>query len=486
MTTLREFILSMPHLSVGTEGIAAGTPSTTESGELRIVRTPCQATVNVHELAGFNPNIGVIWPGALVQGGSLRAGALAAINVARAPGTILLSTLGVPSSPAGSVTRLVSIEVQRPSAARVEEARSSLLARGAVVPAKSSQIFKQFFSLDHAMIQAGASASYLGGSMRGQLESDSYATQSNIMVMFTQEYYTVAMEPPTSPTSYFADTVTVEDLLPYANTLPGDSPAANPIVYIQSVTYGRLGLLLISSKESFTSLRRSVDAAVRFAAGSAHASYGSAEQRVVQESEAKLLLFGGSSAAGLRLIPSTQEALAAMQEWVTATLQPQDVQLGLPISYRVNYLRDNRLAILSFTTQYERIETSPLPKLVDWSISFHTADDDKDDDTVLNVWVMDDHGATLAHYAGSGKQNGDKEEFGNGSTKHLSLQPVRTVLARSDEDTKHIQLKIRIEPNGRDEWDFSYTLRARNTGDGPNFIKTGNMRLTHDDRERTH
>jgi thiol-activated cytolysin len=464
---LMQFISSMPHIDVKQDGTVAGQSQTTEVGEMQFTTTNFQSTLTVTELAGFNPNIGVIWPGALVQGDSLSSGILAAINVERTPLTLLLSTLGIPSGV--SVTPQKFLNVFHPNAASVEAARSDLVQQGFVVPAKLAQVFKQFYSLDHAMMELGASASYLGSSIKAQLSSEKFSSQSNVMVAFTQEYYTIAADAPTSPISYFGETVTKETLQPYSDT------SVNPVTYVQSVTYGRLALLLATSTVSYDDLERSISAAVRFATGSADAHYGDSEKKIVTESDVKMLLLGGKPDSALVLIPTTQEALTAMSQWLNQpiTSTPKDIQLGVPISYRVNYLRDNQVARLSFTTSYHRVQSSPIPQLTNWTITFQTADDDKDNDTALLVEVRAG-GAVIAHHSENG------EGFGNGSTKTRRLDQDRILFARN---AGAVQLHIRIDPNGNDTWDFSFTLTATNTGGGSGYVKSGHMRLSQDNRD---
>jgi hypothetical protein len=465
---LRAFISGMEHLPTQTDGSVESSPQISYDGDNQITKKHFNTTLTVTELAGFNPNIGVIWPGALVQGVSLKGGVLAPINVKRSPATLVLSTLGIPAE--DGKTHQVSCDVQNPKASTVETARSSLVQNGFIVPAKLAQVFKQFYSLDHAMMQVGASASYLGNSVKAQLDSEKFVSQANLMVAFTQEYYTVAMEAPTSPVSYFGDGVTVKDLKDYADK------TTNPIGYVESVTYGRMALLMSSSRESYSTLRRALDAHIQWSTGNADAHYSDEEKKIVRESEVNLLLLGGSPAKGLRLIPTTDEALKAVAEWLkNRVAKPEDIQLGLPISYRVNYLKDNQVARLSFTTSYDRIDVSPIPEYTDWNIAFNTADDDKDDDTALHVEVTSG-GYVIAHH----DENGEK--FDNGSSKSRGLNKDRRLFVK---DAGDIKLSISIAPNGNDTWDFNFTLTARNSGGGPNYVKSGHMRLSEGHRSET-
>jgi hypothetical protein len=53
-----------------------GNSSVTEANDYTITRTPFRTTLTVEELAGLNPNVGVLWPGALIQTASLKSGVL--------------------------------------------------------------------------------------------------------------------------------------------------------------------------------------------------------------------------------------------------------------------------------------------------------------------------------------------------------------------------------------------------------------------------
>ena len=462
---LRDYVYKMKKLEVDEDKTTAGVSESHEEGDFTVSKTPFTSNITVEELAGFNPNIGVIWPGALVQGSSLISGTLAPINVKRSEINLLLSTLGQPYNELNPT----DLHVINPSAGNVERARVKLMQKGFIIPAKLSQTYKQFYSLEHAMTQIGANISYLGSNLKAQLQSENYASQSNIVVSFAQEYYTIVVEPLTSPTSFFGEKINIDDITPYSDTLN------NPITYIQSVTYGRLGLLLSSSKETFSDLKKSLDAYVSWASGSASAHYGDEEQKILKQSEVKLLLFGGSPDKSIKLIPTTAEALDALNIWLKQDIKPKDIQLGLPISYRVNYLKDNTIARLSFTTNYERVEYHSIPQLNNWSITFHTHDDDLDDDTGVYVGVNGPNGL-IANWSKS-----DKSRYENGSTKDFNLTP-NTKLFLQDKDNASIYIKI--SPNGDDEWDFSYELTANITSGGT-FTKHGSMRLSDRHKEET-
>lgn len=172
-------------------------------------------------------------------------------------------------------------------------------------------------------------------------------------------------------------------------------------------------------------------------------------------------------------MPTTAEALQALGAWIVKPIQPSDVQLGVPISYRVNYLWNNKAARLSFTTNFERVQSTPIPQITEWTISFGTADDDKDDDTVLSVTVSGPNGNLADRRDADGR-------FPNGSTKTWKLPLVSKIYAR---DVGSIHLGIHIDPNGDDEWDFGWTLTGRSDDGRVVYHRDGHCRLTESRRD---
>jgi hypothetical protein len=102
-------------------------------------------------------------------------------------------------------------------------------------------------------------------------------------------------------------------------------------------------------------------------------------------------------------------------------------------------------------------------------ITFHTTNDDKDNDTKLQVYVVQGHDPK-----GNGKEIAGDDNIAYGTTfpdwkdNGPFLLPIKAEKA-TKEDLKNFTLKIRIIPNGRDTWRFHYTLRLY-WSDGTNAV----------------
>lgn len=441
---LLNFILAMPEIDtqpdVDKPVDESKPPITTYEGDKINTRTPFQTTLTVNELAAFNPNVGIQWPGALIQGATLKEGSLADINVDRAPGTLVLSTVGDPSRNERTLPR--SITVDHPSAATVEQARATLINQGFTTPAKMAEQVKVFYSLDEAMTEMGVNAKYMSSSLKAQLNSKSYESQSNVYVYFTQEYYTLAMESPSSPISYFGDSVTVDDLRPYANT------ADNPITYVQSVTYGRIGLLMISSQAFSQELQRAVEAHVSYLKTNVDANYSDEQKKIVSGSEIRLFLLGGPITN--QQVLTGDEALKTLFTWINSPpgSDPDSIRLGVPISTRVNYLRNNQVARISLTTNYTKLDSTPRPNYNNLAIEFTTTED-KDWDTTLVIEVYNGDDLIASH-----------EERGETFPVGFRSIPLKRENPLYLDQVTNIRVHITILPIGNDTWIFGYKVKA--------------------------
>jgi len=208
------------------------------------------------------------------------------------------------------------------------------------------------------------------GKRRAEVQSSTYSELSNYVVRFVQAYYSVSFEPPGTPEALFAPDVPVED----ASLYMGEG---NPPTYISTVTYGRLLLVFASTQAEAESLRLALAAAFSSLVGSG-INVETQHRKVLQESEIKVLALGGPASGVVKLLTNSDKA-KGLEEYMTAGQNFTRESPGVPIAYQARYLRDNDVARVSFTTNYEVRTGRPDPLRVRaLQLRFHTHDDDKD------------------------------------------------------------------------------------------------------------
>jgi hypothetical protein len=102
------------------------------------------------------------------------------------------------------------------------------------------------------------------------------------------------------------------------------------------------------------------------------------------------------------------------------------------------------------------------PLFTNMTIDFHTLNDDRDDDTRVEVWInkVGEHAAAYVDLP--------REHFDDGSHHIFDVPPKGDSFHRSDIPGSWIQ--IRIRPNGNDTWKFEFVATLR-FDDGSTFEK---------------
>jgi hypothetical protein len=373
--------------------------------------TPYSITKNPQEIAVHNPDAAVLWPGALIRGRShLQTGSLELLAVSRdkrAPLGISIQGGGVLGIPGG-----VSAIVEQPVGSAMREGINQIVvntlgADVAVGAGASSFNSVESHSSSQALLNLGLDARYLGAAASGRLNYSRAANEYTYTAYFVQRLFTVVVDLPERPSSFFADNVTAADLQSL-----GVSDDNLPL-YIDSVSYGRILMFTFTSSDS----RERIAAALEFSYNSPIGGVdGFAEAELRQTlSTARIEIFalGGPNTGVQNLIRDGN--LAAYFEAPLAINQVE------PISFTIRNLNDNRLARVANTTDYEVREcqamTAGLPQPIHW----WTADDTLDD-MVGGVSFGVQRGSYGAGWNGADPT--DKAFVFDGSGQYLSTWPT--------------------------------------------------------------
>jgi hypothetical protein len=343
---------------------------TTASGDLyTCTTTPYSLTQNPDEIALHNPDAAVLWPGALIRGGShLTVGSLELLAVSRekrAPLGISIQGGGVLGIPGG-----VSTIVEQPVGSTIREGINQIVANTlgadvAVGAGASSFSSVESYSSMQALLALGLDARYLGAEVSGRLNYSQDANEHTYTAYFVQRLFTVAIDLPERPASLFADAVSAADLVALgigADNLP---------LYIDSVSYGRILIFSFTSSDS----RERIAAALEFSYNSPVGGVDGFAEAELQEtlSTARIEVFalGGPNTGVQNMIRAGN--LAAYFEAPLAVNQVE------PISFTLRNLGDNRLARVASTTEYDVKECAPVAGALPQPIHWWTADDTLND-----------------------------------------------------------------------------------------------------------
>ncbi len=311
------------------------------SGEIMICNTtPCSITATPEDLVTFNPNVEILWVGSLIQGDSYLGGlgSMQSIEIdQRAPLTISID-----------LTFSDNMRVvQHPQKSSVGQAIGELItaAENAGHQAGSVCVFdkKECYSLDQSMLNLGFSAKYGLGAVAGQLSYSQSVEEHTITAYFKQRMFTVSMDLPSRPSDLFSSDFTQELLdeqVALGNIGPGNLP-----VYVSSIAYGRIFLMTMTSTHSATQMMAALQA--KYASVSGEIEVGL--QNVINSSVIHIAALGGTNEAAAAAITGS------LNDYFTAAAPLTSM---VPLSYTLRSVRDNTIAYVSETTDYDMVQCS--------------------------------------------------------------------------------------------------------------------------------
>lgn len=317
------------------------TSSTDEStpGYVTIAKTYSHAP-GFSEQFSFNPASDVIYPGALLQGESIASGQYTPVTGKRGSTTISISLMNLGGSVAATVTNT--------SLSTVRQAINGILSQEAsgATPAYISFSMEQVYSSDHVKAVLGGNYGSGTTSVSGQFNFGDTAKRTKILVRFLQIYYTIDIDIPVYPCSFFAADA---DWSHINNQISNTSP-----VYVSSVSYGRMALFSFESSASATDLRNAIEAS--FQAAQNNIALDSTNSSILNTATVHATIVGGNGLEAAKAVSGFDGAEGLKQYLVNGGNYSKDSP-GVPIAYKLRYLRNNALARVVFNSQYNLADT---------------------------------------------------------------------------------------------------------------------------------
>jgi len=303
---------------------------------------------NFDNLIAVGANSAALRPGMLVQGRGVRDGAMSVLGLARSPLSLSIDlALENPSR-----------RVENPNSATIQDAIASLqreadtrLGNLDVIPAQISFQAKEAYSYEQAMLDVGMSVKYnallASGSVAGSINQSSESQTHTVIVKIFQPMYTISFadDELAEPADFFASDVTEADFQRQVEL--GTMGPANQPCYVQTLTYGRLVLYSATSSqvESAQELRAAIQAS--FGAWEGGGTVDDTSRSIVQNSTIEVQLFGGTQEQGTSAIKQ-----ALKQGDYSAFLEPVPATTAVPLSYRINDMKNRQVAVVGDATTY--------------------------------------------------------------------------------------------------------------------------------------
>jgi len=200
---------------------------------------------------------------------------------------------------------------------------------------------KQFSSYEELQTILRVKSSFLMFfSQKADFSYDESGKMNHFIVRITQKYYTLIFQPPDSPEQFFAGDVTAAELWPYME-------AGYPLCWISSITYGRACYLIVSSTESASTVKASVEASFVFGGFSGSTKHVSQLAGL----EVRALFVGGD---GKSAIQAVRGGIQNLDSFLAAFENP-DIRSAAPLTYQVRELsRGYKVVANNYATSYSR------------------------------------------------------------------------------------------------------------------------------------
>ncbi len=307
---------------------AVGQPQDLDDGLNCTVQT-YKWSPSVEEFLLLNPH-DAIYPGAILGANSLTDGSFSSIGGERAPIDLSITLQGVNqtkiTAPSGKLSD-------------VNQAITDLLNQQLTgsEPAKYEYSEERVHSTEYLMAHVGASASGGWGEVNASFDYENTEQFTKYLVNFKQVYYTVNIDRPDDPSDFWVE-------CPDESVFNGDVP-----VYVSSVKYGRMGLLMIESSLSSTTIEAHLDAAFSIATTDVAVDADFRMEQLLENSNIDIKIIGGNSTSAIQSI----NGIDAFRDYILNGAEYSIDSRGEPLAYTLKFIDDNSTARIITATEYD-------------------------------------------------------------------------------------------------------------------------------------
>jgi thiol-activated cytolysin len=332
------YIASLPYLPVDPPQVVQGQASAAaRDGDYQCTTENLQETRQYDRIVAYAANSDSLWPGALVGADSVLSGLFTQIVLPRQPITISVSLENLGGTKQASIES-PSLSAYRDALAGILDAQIT----GSTAANLYSEI-EQVHSQEQLNMALGIQASWgLGvASVKSSFNFESQQVRSRYLVRYTQTYYTVDLDAPSSPSAMLDPLVTLAEVKRHMNE-------QRPPVYVSSITYGRMVLFTFESEYSSEEMGAALDFAYSGGydvSGQVSVTY----KDIISTSKITAFILGGDAGMAVKTIDSYESLIDFIKNGGNYSRESP----GAPIAYKLSYLKDNSPARMSYTTDYE-------------------------------------------------------------------------------------------------------------------------------------
>lgn len=311
-------------------------------------------------------------------------------------------------------------------------------------PANCSYSETLVYSKDQLTVKLGCNVDILSKKLNIDFDLTNKGEKSTFVLEFKQIFYTVSIDGPEQPSSFFTDDVTWDTI-----TSQGVNDM-NPPVYVANVSYGRTIYVALETEKNSQSIEAKLNLAIKD--NTLNASI--LKESVFNGCKYSAMVIGGDAETHTAIVTKD---FGEIEKIITAGALFSAKNPGVPVSYTSVFLKHNEIAAISRKTEYiETINTEyAAGKIVlkhtggyvakfyiDWS-EFSFDKDGKPQEPVKKSWEKNGHNLTAPF-------NTEISLPGNATNIHIKAtektglvwEPWRTVIDQSVSNSPAITASI--------------------------------------------
>ena len=300
------------------------------------------ASAGYNELFLLNPTTSVIYPGAIIDGGSIDDGRYVLISSGKR------KPLGLSASVLGGETSSATINNPN-SLSEIRTGINNLIGPLETPPLQNSQLTTEevyngtHFGLSFGIDVTATVNPSISFSLGTNFSVNRQTSQRKYMSRFSHRYYTVDVDTPPRPGDWYEEFPTIGNQVP---------------VYVSSVTYGRLAFFEMDSRYTLTEVEAALNAGLMIQGRvDIMANFSARFSQIMQEANVRATLIGGSQ---------TRESINSIQAFSNfLAMGAQRYQDGVPIAYTLRFLSNNEVARSTLSSTYNVRQCSLVPPTAD-------------------------------------------------------------------------------------------------------------------------
>jgi hypothetical protein len=306
--------------------------------------TPYSLTSTPDKVVTFNPDVEIMWVGALLQGNGYTGGigSLAELPIRqRTPLTLTIDLL------TSDITRTVAKPTSATTNAAIGDLVQQAMDNGHSAGSNIDFTKEMMYSYNQFALAMGFSASYSGATIKASMDASTSSETRTMTAYFVQRMFTVHMVLPQHPEDLFSDAFT--DAMLQREVREGRMSSDNPPVFVSSISYGRILMFSFTSSANESDINATLNAI--YNGGQFGGNLDTKYQEILNTAQIEVVAVGGDANQALALIRSNDLGQYFAEDAPLSTARP--------ISYTVRHLKDNQLARVAETTEYNLTTCTP-------------------------------------------------------------------------------------------------------------------------------